>query len=63
MDIPAERKELTPIDFQASLQEALGILNANDAGALYVTRQTIPGINRIYGVLTREDIDRSYRVQ
>ncbi|MGB5177567.1 MAG: chloride channel protein [Gammaproteobacteria bacterium] len=62
MEIPAERKEITPVDFQASLQEALGILNSNDAAALYVTRHTIPGISRVYGVLTREDIDRSYSV-
>ena len=63
MEIPAERKEITPVDFQASLQEALGILNSNEAEALYVTRYTIPGISRVYGVLTREDIDRSYSVQ
>ena len=61
-DIPAERREVTPVDFQATLQEALGILDTNDAEALYVTRHTIPGISRVYGVLTREDIDRSYSV-
>jgi H+/Cl- antiporter ClcA len=61
-DIPAERSDVTPVDFQATLLEALGILDANDAEALYVTRHTIPGISRIYGILTREDIDRSYRV-
>jgi len=61
-DIPAERRDVTAVDFQATLQEALAILNANDAEALYVTRHTIPGISRVYGVLTREYIDRSYRV-
>ena len=61
-EIPAERREITAVDFQATLQEALEILNANDAEALYVTRHTIPGISRVYGVLTREDIARSYRV-
>ena len=62
LDIPAERREVTPVDFQSSLQEALGILNSNEAEALYVIRHTIPGISRVYGVLTREDIDRSYSV-
>jgi CIC family chloride channel protein len=62
LDIPAERREITAIDFQASLQEAIGILNSSEAEALYVTRHTIPGISRIYGVLIREDIDRSYSV-
>ena len=61
-EIPAERRETNAVDFQATLQEALEIMNANDAGALYVTRCTVPGISRIYGILTREDIDRSYRV-
>ena len=61
-DIPAERKDVAAVDFQATLQEALSILDNNDAEALYVTRHTIPGISRVYGILTREDIDRSYRV-
>ena len=62
MDIPAGRMGITSIDFQATLHEAISILDASDAEALYVTRRTIPGISRIYGVLTREDIDRSYSV-
>jgi len=61
-EIPAERRDVTAIDFQATLQEALEVLNANDAEALYVTRHTVPGIRRVYGILTREDIDRSYSV-
>jgi CBS domain-containing protein len=62
-EIPAERQEVTAIDFQATLQEALEILNGSDAEALYVTRRTIPGISRIYGIITRSDIDRHYTVQ
>ena len=61
-EIPAERQEITAVDFQATLQEALTLLNQSDAEALYVIRRTIPGIERVYGILTREDIDRSYRV-
>ena len=61
-DIPAERIDISAIDFQATMQEAVSILDNNNAEALYVTRNTIPGISRVYGVLTREDIDRSYRV-
>jgi H+/Cl- antiporter ClcA len=61
-EIPAERRDITAIDFQSTLQEALEILNANNTEALYVTRSTIPGISRIYGILTREDIYHSYRV-
>jgi len=61
-DMPAERLGITSIDFQSTLHEAISILDASDAEALYVTRHTIPGISRIYGVLTREDIDRSYSI-
>ena len=62
MEIPAARGEIQPIDFQATLQEALDTLNRHDVEALYVTRNTVPGISRIYGVLTRKEIDRSYSV-
>jgi len=62
MEIPAERLEVSPVDFRSTLYEALDLLKSTDAGALYVTRNTIPGISRIYGILTREDIDRSYRI-
>ncbi len=62
MEIPAVRLEIKPVDFQATLHEALDILKSREAEALYVTRITVPGISRIYGILTREDIDRSYRI-
>jgi CIC family chloride channel protein len=61
-EIPAARHEVTSIDFQATLQEALSLLNSSDAEALYVIRRTIPGIERIYGVLTRKEIDSSYSI-
>ena len=61
-DIPARRLEIKAIDFQATLDEAYGVLNASSKEALFVTRRTIPGIERIYGVLTRQDIEHSYSV-
>ena len=60
IEIPAERREVAAIDFQATLTEALGVLNKSGVDALFITRRTIPGINRVYGILTRQDIDRSY---
>jgi CIC family chloride channel protein len=62
MEIPATRGEIRPIDFQATLQEAMELLTRNEIEALYVTRTTIPGISRIYGVLTRKEIELSYRI-
>jgi hypothetical protein len=61
MEIPATRADIQPIDFQATLQEAMELLTRNNIEALYVTRTTVPGISRIYGVLTRKAIERSYR--
>jgi CIC family chloride channel protein len=62
-DIPAERREIAAIDFQATLQEALTLLNTSGADALYVVRRTIPGLSRIYGIITRGDINRSYNLE
>ena len=62
LEIPAERLEIKPVDFQSTLLEARDILNSGGVEALYVTRTTVPGISRIYGILTRETIDRSYRI-
>jgi hypothetical protein len=62
LDIPAKRLDLTSIDFQSTLQEAISVLNNSDAEALYVIRRTIPGINRIHGILTREEINSSYSI-
>ncbi len=61
-EIPADRNEIQSVDFQATLQEALSLLNSSDAEALYVIRRTTPGIERVLGVLTRKDIESSYRV-
>lgn len=59
-DIPAHRQEVTEIDFQATLQEARSLVQDSSVDALYVVRRTVPGISRVYGVLTRSDIERSY---
>jgi CIC family chloride channel protein len=62
LDIPATRLELTGIDFQSTLQEAASILNNSDAEALFIIRRTIPGINRVHGILTRAEINSSYSI-
>lgn len=61
LDIPADRLELAPVHLQATLQEALDILKSKGADALYVQRPIAPGINHIYGVLTRGRIESAYR--
>lgn len=59
--IPGNRLELAPIHLQATLQEALDLMQTRGAEALYVQRMIAPGITHIYGVLTRERIESAYR--
>jgi H+/Cl- antiporter ClcA len=61
MEIPGQRFDIAPIHLQASLQEAQEVLNETRAEALYVQRQTAPGIHRVYGILTRDMIESAYR--
>lgn len=61
MALPGNRLQAAAIDFQATLQEARERLQESGIEALYVTRTTVPGIPRVYGVLTAEDIENSYR--
>ncbi len=61
LEIPAQRLQLASVHMQASLQEAHEILNNNPAEALYVQRPNAPGIEHIYGILTRQKIESSYQ--
>jgi CIC family chloride channel protein len=61
MKIPGQRHDVAPISLQASLQEAKEILDQQKGEALYVWRTTAPGINRIYGILTREKVHAGYQ--
>jgi CIC family chloride channel protein len=60
--IPAQRLQSVAIDFQASLQEALAVLDSSQADVLHVVRLTVPGIERVYGILTRDDVEHGYHV-
>jgi H+/Cl- antiporter ClcA len=61
LGIPAWREQVASINLQATLQEALELLDSGSAEALYVERMTAPGIRRIYGILTREQVESAYR--
>jgi CIC family chloride channel protein len=60
LEIPAARLQVAPIALQATLQEALESMDASGAEALYVTMRAA-NVPRIYGVLRRSDVERSYR--
>lgn len=59
--IPAQRKDIQAVHFQATLQEALDRFDETGVDALYVERTTAPMIKTIIGVLTRADIESYYR--
>ena len=62
MEIPAMRKDLVKTSVVASLQDALELLEQSSREALYVTGTKGVGNEKIYGVLTKEDIEKAYRI-
>jgi CIC family chloride channel protein len=61
LDIPAHRMETKPIYLQATLHEAMELMQSG-AESLYVERMTAPGIKRIYGILTRDLVESAYKI-
>jgi len=61
MEIPGKRQELAYTHLQATLQEAWETLRENKVDALYVTHAATSNA-RVYGVLTRKDIEETYAV-
>ena len=61
LDIPARRRSLARIRAEATLQAGLDLLERAHAEALYVKDTAGAGPAGILGVLTREQIEASYR--
>lgn len=61
LSIPADRYDIAAIDLQANLQEAWMAFEKGSAEAMLVRRMTAPGIYRVYGILTRDTVEKSYR--
>ncbi|SFR51425.1 chloride channel protein, CIC family [Marinobacter gudaonensis] len=61
MDIPANRRDVAPVQYQATLEEALNEFDATNAEALYVQRAVAPMIQRVYGVVLKSDIESYYQ--
>lgn len=61
MDIPAARRDLEEVNIVASLQDALELLSHSGKQALFITGKKSGGQQKVYGVLTREDVEKSYR--
>lgn len=60
LEIAAQRKDLAGIDLQATLREAVDILNAKHVDALYVERHEAPATKSFYGIVTRQAIENFY---
>ncbi len=60
MAIPAWREQIAPISIQANLQQALELLEARSVESLYVESAGTTDRHRIYGILTREQIESAY---
>ena len=63
LEIPAKRRQLAPVQQQATLQQALTILEEGEAEALYVILPIGTSADRINGVVTRQDIEQNYRLK
>jgi chloride channel protein, CIC family len=61
LEIPAKRRQLVQVGLESTLQHAQQLLNESDAEALYVIRKLGHSADRIYGILTQEDIEKHYR--
>jgi CIC family chloride channel protein len=58
---PGKRLQTAAVDIRATLHEAQETMTTTGAQALYVISQTVPGVPRVYGVLTQEDVESGYR--
>lgn len=61
MDIPANRRDIAPVQYQATLEEAMHEFETTSAEALYVQRHVAPMIQRVYGVVLKSDIESYYQ--
>jgi chloride channel protein, CIC family len=62
LEIPAKRRQLVQVNLESTLQHAQQLLNESDAEALYVTRKLGQSADRIFGIITQDDIEKHYRV-
>ena len=62
LSIPAKRLDTSPTTIVATLQEAHETMQAKQCSVLYITGAHGSAKKRIYGVITKEHIESSYRV-
>lgn len=60
LKIPADRQNIASVYLQGNLEEALDTMDREEVDAVYIFRTTAPMTDKIYGVLTREQIESHY---
>jgi CIC family chloride channel protein len=60
-ELPSKRKQLAAVSSQATLQQALKILDEADAEALYVIKPLGRSADKIFGIVTRQIVEEAYR--
>ena len=61
LEIPAQRHDISSVNMQATLQEAMDELEVSSANALYVVRNQKKGKKQIVGVITSDAMSAYYR--
>lgn len=61
LEIPGDRLDVAAVDVLNSLQDAYEILQQSGKQALYVVGKRGAGKNKIYGVITLDDINQAYQ--
>ncbi|MDX1694331.1 MAG: chloride channel protein [Ketobacteraceae bacterium] len=62
LHMPARRLDVVPVLMSATLKEALDEMDKHSADAVYVRRMNAPNIYRIFGIVTRQEIEHFYKV-
>ena len=60
MAIPGQREDVAPIDYRATLQQALEVMNEKNINALYVTASLRARRGGIAGIITRQNVESHY---
>jgi len=58
--IPADRQDVASVYLQANLEEALDTMERESVDAVYIFRTIAPTADKIYGILTKEQIESHY---
>lgn len=61
LELPGERRDLVAVDMRATVEEARQHLHDSGKEMAYVISQNVPGLPRVYGVLSHDEIESSYR--